>query len=882
MASNKGVNIKIEANTKQAAQGIQKVTEQLNQMQKASKSKLSTFSQLGSAVSGVTSAFSFATKAVKAAAAAVNDTIDAYNKQAQAETQLEAAARNNPYLNAANVQSLKDYASQLQSMSTFGDEELLPLMAQLASAGRTQAEIQDIMSAAVDVAASGTMDLSSAVKGLNQTYSGTSGTLSRYLPQVKSLTSEQLKAGDAVKIVKQSYSGMAQSVADATGGWKQFQNTLGDLKEVIGKDFAETKNSAGKILNGFLSNVVSGLQSANKEAEEFKKKINAIASAESGDTAGAKDAKAILEQENKEYEEGIKALTQTQEQFTADQAKAVSDFKNEISKTFVNDDGTEEIVKGYDAILNRLTEERTKAYNRLNGGQTDHSIPGSLAKDKLAYDNAVKDLDVFENQYKSQLDTLNKNVEDAGKHYEDVRKKYVMDTEETLRERIENNNENIEKYNKQLENAAANTSAPGLSEADQKALNAKTKYAITMKEFDAQQERERHLAEETGEGYDEQAAAVSRLSAMTSAYLTARKEAGSTISDENPWTKQRIEEITALKNKVLEYANALATATDTEDDFGDIDEFANLKQDISGILGDTNSTVEAQIALLEKMKDVWSEIPGAVTLVDEAIKKLKETTDGSKTSFQEWWSEHGENFQAAQDIVSKMNDAMEEYTSGQIQRYENEKDAALSELEEQHEKGLVSDEEYEAEKEKIEKEAAEKEYKLQLAQWASNIAQTTGQIAMAVVSALANSGSPYTAIPMAAAIGALGAAQLATLIGSKPTPPSYATGGVVGGFNGASAGGDNTYIHARSGEMMLNAAQQRNLFDMANSKNSGGGMKVNIRNYMGESAEVTPSLSGDTLNLIIDRRVTEQLSSGSYGEALTRSDIKRQGTLISN
>lgn len=864
MSNKKNVNIKIAADTEAAAKGIDEISKQLKSF--SNSVKKSSLRNISDSFNSFTSSIGFATAALGKVKAAINETVEAYNKQAAAEIQLESAAKNNPYLNAASVQSLKEYAGELQSISTFGDEELIPMMAQLAAAGRTQAEIQDIMSASVDIAASGTMSLDSAVKNLSKTYSGLSGELGEANPKIKALTTEQLKNGEAVKVMKAQYSGMAQNVADATGGWKQFQNTLGDLKEVIGKDFAESQNSAGKILNGFLSNVVSGLSSANKEAEAFKKKIKAIADAEGGDASGAKDAKSILEQENKEYEEGIKALTMTQEQFTQEQAKAVSDFKDKISRTFLNDDGTEETVSGYEAVLDRLVEARTKAYERLNnpGAYYDHTrTKKELAADNYAFEKAEEELNVFNEQYKSQLDTLNKNVEDAGKHFQDVRKKYVMESEDSLRQRIEDNNKAIEEYNKQIEQSAT-PAASVLSEADQKAIDAKTQYLKTMDDLEKKQENERHLAEETGDAYDEQAAKVEKLNTMVRAYLQARKDAGSAISDKNSWVIQTINEIVKLKGEVNGYSDL-------------------VKQQIAGIVTDTNTTVEAQIGLLEKLKETWASIPEAVKLVDEAIKGLKKSTEVSKTEFQEWYEEHGKNFEKSQEIVSKMNDAMGEYTSGQIQRYEDEKDAALASLEEQHDKGLVSEEAYEAQKQKIEKAAAEKEYKLKLAQWASNVATTTGQIAMGVVNALANSGSPYVAIPMAAAVGALGAAQLATLIGSKPVPPSYATGGVVGGFQGASAGGDNTYIHARNGEMMLNARQQRNLFDIANSKGSAaGGIKVNIRNYMGESAEVTPELTGDTLDLIIDRRVTGQLSSGAYGEALTRSDLKRQGTLISN
>lgn len=133
--------------------------------------------KLGVAASGLGTAFSALTGAAKAVSATVADLTNTYKVQAMAETQLETAARNNPYLNGANVTNLKNYASQLQSISVYGDEQLLPMMAPLSAAGRTESEIMDIMSASIDVAASGSMSLESAVKNLNQTYAGTSGQL---------------------------------------------------------------------------------------------------------------------------------------------------------------------------------------------------------------------------------------------------------------------------------------------------------------------------------------------------------------------------------------------------------------------------------------------------------------------------------------------------------------------------------------------------------------------------------------------------------------------------------------------------------------------------------------------------------------------------------
>lgn len=237
MATN-NVNIKIKADSSEASSGIKKVQADLNKFSKTGLNKTTKEIQgLGKAVKGLglTAIISAEVKALKSLCKGIQDTAQAYNEQLKVEKSLEIAAKNNPYLNNQAVKQLKEYASYLQSVSTTGDEVLIPLMAQLAAAGRKQDEIQKIMAASLDVAASGAMSLEEAVKSLNKTYSGISGTLGNTIAEVKTLTAEQLRNGEAVDIVAEKYKGMAEETAKATGAYEQMQNAAGDLREEIGK-----------------------------------------------------------------------------------------------------------------------------------------------------------------------------------------------------------------------------------------------------------------------------------------------------------------------------------------------------------------------------------------------------------------------------------------------------------------------------------------------------------------------------------------------------------------------------------------------------------------------------------------------------------------------
>lgn len=266
--ANKDVNIKIKADSSEASSGIKKVQADLNKFSKTGLNKTTKEIQgLGKAVKGLglTAIISAEVKALKGLCKGIKETAAAYNEQLKVEKSLEIAARNNPYLNSKSVEQLKDFASYLQSISTTGDEVLLPLMAQLAAAGRNQDQIQKIMAASLDVAASGAMSLEEAVKSLNKTYSGVSGTLGNTISEIKTLTSEELKNGAAVDIVAEKYKGMAEETAGATGAYEQMINAAGDLKEELGKI---TKPAADQWYNWWKNFYLTGI--------EFIKKIDQL------------------------------------------------------------------------------------------------------------------------------------------------------------------------------------------------------------------------------------------------------------------------------------------------------------------------------------------------------------------------------------------------------------------------------------------------------------------------------------------------------------------------------------------------------------------------------------------------------------------------------
>ena len=106
------------------------------------------------------------------------------------------------------------------------------------------------------------------------------------------------------------------------------------------------------------------------------------------------------------------------------------------------------------------------------------------------------------------------------------------------------------------------------------------------------------------------------------------------------------------------------------------------------------------------------------------------------------------------------------------------------------------------------------------------------QIAANAGTAVAKGVASAMDTPFPANIGAIAttlAAILAAIAQAKAlAAEGHAQGGVVGGYTGATMGPDNTVINARKGEMVLNANQQRQLFEIANGGSMGSNLTASL------------------------------------------------------
>lgn len=159
-----------------------------------------------------------------------------------ASIQEDAVAGLNASLRASGSYSLEaslgmqSYASDLQKVSTVGDETTLGVLSFAKALGATNKQAKSMTGAALDASAALGTDMRTIVQGLSQTLTGQVGILGRYIPQLRTFTAEQLKGGGAIEFIKGKYKGFAEALTYTYSGAKdQLSNMWGDALEKMGE-----------------------------------------------------------------------------------------------------------------------------------------------------------------------------------------------------------------------------------------------------------------------------------------------------------------------------------------------------------------------------------------------------------------------------------------------------------------------------------------------------------------------------------------------------------------------------------------------------------------------------------------------------------------------
>lgn len=840
----KEVNTRIKADTKEAQTNIDKLTASMNKLGKEAKND--SVSKLGDAwkrtsksikSAGLGAVIAAEVKLLKSELQAIKDTAEAFNVQLKAETKLAQAAKNNPYMDGTGVTRLKEYASQLQSISDYGDEELIPMMAELVATGRTEAQVMDIMSASIDVAAGTGKSLLSVVEMLNKSYTGEAGKLSTLSAETKNLTKEQLQNGEAVRILKEQFGGMSEEAVKATGSAKQLAMAQGDLQESWGKI---TKPAYDSWNNFWLRQTKKGQEFA-ENLNKALEKANQTWIIGGGYRNNKEFVSTTVDEAKKAAKDGNKQL------YLEDVASMQSDqaLTNEIN---------------YLTNLKKRKAEETELLNILKEEQQWRERKVQKEKEETEY--ARQAATMTTQQLREQLKTLREaqTIEESN-----PRLQYVLRTEIEKRdaEEAEIQKELLAEYNK--------------------AVEAKQKELAIRKEAGVEIEKEDELQQ--------------MLNAKLNAYVTYIKNGGETSSQAAKNIREDIKSISTElanlqeledKRKADEEAEELRLKAIKKqlDSMNDkvlkikesANELINGPQEIklSDTIKDTIAVLETEAEQLDKTSaayqeyiDKLKELKNLLPQVEEAENRVVSTEEGAVAKVQSVMSTIVDSLQSLSSSISSI---CQTALSESNRQYDKE----AKSLELQLDKNIITYDEYLEKKNQLDKEQAQKEYKIKMAEWSMNMAMATAQAAQAVVNALA-SGTPPVNIINATTAGLLGAAQLIAIAGAKPVAPTFATGGFL---TGNSYHGDKIPFMGNAGEAVLNPAEMRNFMDIVNGDYKGGvtlNMPIEIENNAGDTVKVTAAQQDRQIRIAVNKIVNSTMQSGGYNNALQSANASMQG-----
>lgn len=235
------VEIKLEIDGKSAKASINEATTATDKLSKSLSGIKNQGGKLKESFSSAFSVFSgtlgaqLAIEGIKSIGRAFVDTIDAAKEQEAAVSRLNAALKNSGSFTKEASQDLQTFASELQKVSTVGDEVALNQLALAKSFGASNEQAKEIVSAAAEMSAALGIDLESATRNVAKTLGGYAGELGEVIPGLKNLTQEQLRAGQGIDLLSKQFQGFQKAQLQTfAGSQKSFLNSFGDLREVIG------------------------------------------------------------------------------------------------------------------------------------------------------------------------------------------------------------------------------------------------------------------------------------------------------------------------------------------------------------------------------------------------------------------------------------------------------------------------------------------------------------------------------------------------------------------------------------------------------------------------------------------------------------------------
>jgi len=390
-------------------------------------------SKLGSLASFIKSRFVVTLgDIVRIGKSVINFFVEASKKAQEQERvtkSLNQALKNQGIYTEETSKALQKQATELQKVTTYGDEAIISLQTQLINFGVMPDKIDSVVRATMDLATAQGMDLNTAGNLLAKSLGSSTNALARYGIEITGAVGSTERLDSAVKNIADKFGGQAKAETETLqGALKQLDNMWGDLQETI----MTTNNNA---LTPYITGLTNILAKTNEIIqgktfeEELIEKANALRVELGWGTKAWEDYDTAIKQIG-----GTEAtISENTDKLTRKQKKQREEQAEQIAQLAIYDQ----------AITNakKLEEERlaneAKEQDRLKRLKEEAKLlEEKQAKDKAYADMMIKnrdamiakDIEVKDAQIKTAQETsdlLASITEDGGKTIGDAIKKQL-------------------------------------------------------------------------------------------------------------------------------------------------------------------------------------------------------------------------------------------------------------------------------------------------------------------------------------------------------------------------------------------------------------------------------------------------------------------------
>jgi len=169
--------------------------------------------------------------------------IKAFARQESAENAVASALASHGDQVDALMPKMKALAAAIQKQTTYGDENVLSLMAQIRNLGVMPENMEKATKGAIGLAKALNLDANAAARYTALALQGEYTVLQRYVPALRTATTEAEKQKIVTDLMAKGYKQAQEETNTLSGRVAQLKNRLGDLFEVIGKILLPAVNS---------------------------------------------------------------------------------------------------------------------------------------------------------------------------------------------------------------------------------------------------------------------------------------------------------------------------------------------------------------------------------------------------------------------------------------------------------------------------------------------------------------------------------------------------------------------------------------------------------------------------------------------------------------